>query len=404
MGKNRLGIIIIGLVIGAFLLGALAGARVSPERIDTLIARYGQGLAVHKQSLSRLGMFDTVQQTDFRGLIGIHAEADIEARRKALGAFIWRGQPPVRGRLPEEVERDVTVPLLADISSLASVDRLTIHMDLGVTSVVHMLHARANTGKCLILYHEGHGASFLARKVLIRRVLDQGCDVAALSLPLTGNDNSRPTIDHARFGRILLNDPDKFELLETERQSTIQFFLTPPLVTLNWALAEKFYERVGMIGFSGGGWVTVMAAALDPRIQRSYAVAGTAPMTVQAAKPDWGSFEQRLARLYEIANYSELYVMGADRIGRKQLQAFNSHDPCCFSGTNWDAYDDAVDERVRPLGGKFCVLSDTQSVRHDITKRVRDAVLRDIENWQRKANPWGRTISCPRLQAGEDED
>lgn len=364
--------------VAAFIAGLLVRPLIKDERIYQTYARYILDQPPHKQKPDDAGVFDTVAATDFSGLVTVKSQQDVEARRQALAAFIWRGAQSPFGRYPEQVQAGSTLPFI-DIAGLERVERLEIRMPLGVTSVATVLVPR-HQRSCLMLYQEGHRVSFLERKRLLRRFVDSGCHVVALSLPLTGGDNSRPTIDHPRFGRILLNDPDKLEILETDTFSTLQYFLTPPIVALNHMLKDRTFQRIGMTGFSGGGWVTTLVAALDPRIQRSTAIAGSVPLSVHAAALHWGSYEQRMGRLYEIANYPELYVMAAAGQGRHHTQYYNVDDPCCFAGNNWAYWADALPQHAQKLGGKLATKAYSLE-RHAIGQSVANMVVRDFASF-----------------------
>lgn len=372
------------IAVTAFIAGLLVRPFIKDERIYQAYARYALDQPPHKQKPDDAGVFDTVAGTDFSDLVTVNSLQDVTARRQTLAAFIWRGAPSPFGRYPEQVEAGSTMPFI-DIAGLERVERLEIRMPLGVTSVATVLVPRQQRS-CLMLYQEGHRVSFLERKRLLRRFVDSGCQVIALSLPLTGGDNSRPTIDHPRFGRILLNDPDKLEILETKNFSTLQYFLTPPIVALNHVLKDRTFQRIGMTGFSGGGWVTTLVAALDPRIQRSYAVAGSAPLSVHAAALHWGSYEQRMGRLYEIANYPELYVMAAAGQGRRHTQYYNVDDPCCFAGNNWAYWADTLPQHAQKLGGKLATKAYTLE-RHGIGPSVANMVMRDFAHHPSAAIP-----------------
>lgn len=370
---------VLGLVVLAglcFCLGIVIRSAVKLDRVDQIVARYVRQQPFHKQRPDEDGVFDTVRRTDFNALIDFDGTHDIASRRTALSEFIWRNAVIPFGRLPDRVESQIPIAL-ADIEGLATAERLEIDMPYGVTSVAYHLLPKYPKS-CLMVYQEGHRVSFLERKGLLRRLVDAGCNVVALSYPMTGGDNSRPEIDHPRFGRILLNDPDKLELLETEGFSTLQFFLTPPIVALNHALSGRSFDRIGISGFSGGGWAAEMVAAIDPRIHLTYSVAGSAPIAVHAGAMAWGSYEQQMGRLYEIATYPELYVMSADAPGRGHYQIFNTNDPCCFSGENWQYWQGAVARHAADMGGFFQVRTDDTATEHAMGKGARDFIVQDF--------------------------
>lgn len=365
------------LAFGAvcFVAGYRLQAKLTAEALVASYAKYVEGLPSHKQSLED-GLIPQVMATDYGNLIEVHTAEDVTARRAAAIGYIFRGLPDAMERQPDRIERDVIFPPLADLDNLAGIDRLTVVMDWGIESAVYHLKP-ARSRSCLMLYQEGHRDSMVARKPFLARMLAEGCDVYGLSLPLTGGLNNRPEIDHPRFGRILFNDPDDLRFLDSADSSSLHFFILPLIATLNHALAEKSYERVGATGFSGGGWAVEILAAIDPRITASYAVAGSAPEALHAAMPGWGSPEQVDARFYEIVNYTELYTMGAAGPGRRQMQFFNEIDPCCFSGKNWLAYRDAVASRARTLGGSFRVLT-YGNPQHRISPPVSQTIAADF--------------------------
>lgn len=365
------------LAFGAvcFAAGYKLQAKLTAEALVAGYAKYVEGQPSHKQSLED-GLIPQVMATDYAKLIGVRTDEEVAARRAAAIGYIFRGLPDAMERQPERIERGVVFPPLADLDDLAGIDRLTVVMDWGIESAVYHLKP-ARPRSCLMLYQEGHRDSMVARKPFLARMLAEGCDVYGLSLPLTGGLNNRPEIDHPRFGRILFNDPDDLRFLDSADSSSLHFFILPMIATLNHALAEKSYGRVGVTGFSGGGWAVEILAAIDPRITASYAVAGSAPTALHAAMPSWGSPEQVDSRFYEIVNYPELYAMGAAGPGRRQVQFFNEADPCCFSGRNWRAYRDAVAARARALGGSFRVLTYTNP-RHDLTPPVAQAIAADF--------------------------
>lgn len=360
----------------AFIGGYKLRPRLSPEAIATVYAKYVLHQPPHKQLLKN-GAIDTVMATDYRALIGVNTAKDVAARRAAMAAYLFRGEPAGMNRRPDRIERDVSVPLLADLP-LAGIDILTVGLPWGVDSKIYHLRA-AKPKSCLMIYQEGHRVSFLERVRFLERITAEGCDVLALSLPLTGPVNSRPQVDHPRFGRIILNDPDDLQLLDSQSYSSLAYFIMPLVAALNHALDQQPYDRIGATGFSGGGWAVQIFAALDPRVQVTYSVAGSSPEAVHAAKPEWGSPEQRQGRFSEIVNYPELYVMAADQPGRRHLQFFNETDPCCFAGSNWQAWEEPVAERARQLGGEFLVFSYINS-NHTLSKPVGKTILADFLN------------------------
>jgi len=83
---------------------------------------------------------------------------------------------------------------------------------------------------------------------------------------------------------------------------------------------------------------------------------------------DWGDYEQNMPDLYNIANYLELYVLGAFGKGRAQIQLLNQYDSCCFAGIKYRTYEHTMREVMRNLGkGKFDIFLDDSHKDHMIS-------------------------------------
>ena len=86
-------------------------------------------------------------------------------------------------------------------------------------------------------------------------------------------------------------------------------------------------ERTAMTGLSGGGWQTVLLAALDRRVRVVVPVAGHMPAWARRDLPDVGDAEQLPADLCTVADYDTLSALLAPR---PTLFIFNRYDDCCF--------------------------------------------------------------------------
>ncbi len=156
----------------------------------------------------------------------------------------------------------------------------------------------------------------------------------------------------------------------------MKFFVEPVIVFLNYAVAELRYDMVAMVGVSGGGWTTTLAAALEPRIVRSYPVAGSLPLVFGSGR----DYEQTHHGLYALANYLELYVLGTYGETRRQIQVLNRYDPCCFGGTEYVLYEEQVRQTAQRVGnGSFSVFLDETHREHKISEAALDVILNDLE-------------------------
>jgi hypothetical protein len=212
-------------------------------------------------------------------LIDVRTSGDVVELRRELVSALWPGRNSLdHHRLPQSVSHDIPDDDYVRPAAAARIDELRIEMAYGVVPLAHHPIARSSEPTpCLVIYHHGHDEPFTAGLRTITHFLEEGCDVLALSMPLTGR-NSQPSSTWKESDRWQLSTHNALELLESPDFSPLSYFVEPTLAALNHALSRSDYARIGMIGISGGGWTTTIYAALDPRVQGSYSVAGSLPL------------------------------------------------------------------------------------------------------------------------------
>jgi hypothetical protein len=214
-------------------------------------------------------------------------------------------------------------------------------MDYGLKSNIYHFIAKAPNNK-VILYHQGHGGDFYKSKEQIRAFLDSGYSVIGFCMPLLGLNN-KPTIQLPRQGKLKLTFHDHMKFLSPVNGHSVKYFIEPVAIVLNYLKKNYDYSSISMVGLSGGGWTTTLAAAIDTRIDKSFPVAGSYPIYLRSnSSRDWGrgDYEQTVPEIYNTVNYLELYILGSHGANRKQLQIINQYDSCCFAGTKWETYKD----------------------------------------------------------------
>ena len=252
----------------------------------------------------------------------------------------------------------------------------TVAMQLGLESLVRVVQPTSPNGR-LVLYHSGHAGYVEPDQAAVDDLVSRGYTVLVFDMPLTGVNASTPTVELPN-GPVTISRHDHMAYLDPlTRGSPIRFFIEPVVVMLNEFGGR--YEDITMIGLSGGGWTTTLAAAIDTRIDRSYPVAGTLPLALQFAREDgWGDWEQNEPTLYAVADYPDLYVLGAHQ--RRQLQVLNEFDPCCFGGDHRAIYELQVQEALSAAGGgSFGVFMDTDNRQHRIGRASFEAIVSDME-------------------------
>lgn len=293
---------------------------------------------------------------DVPSQITIRTSNDANQRRDQLIDYLWKGAGFPTAQQPESVAVGVEVPFgpqYPSLPNLERVDRLTVAMDYGLRSQVYFFHPKESTDR-LLIWHQGHDDDLAGTGGYdtVARFLEQGYAVLASWMPLLGEN----TLAEPLFiggCEIFLGGHDDFACAETDNFAPLKYFVEPVAVALNYALAERIVTDVVMIGLSGGGWTTTLYAAVDPRVRVSIPVAGTLPTYLRQAPydSDVGDWEQYGSSLYGVADYLDLYILGAYGPDRKQVQIFNKYDDCCFAGVRYRTYLDHVKDAVAGLGG-----------------------------------------------------
>ena len=315
--------------------------------------------------------------TDVSALISIRQSKDVKQLRGELIAFLW-GDNGLPSNFPLTVAIESIDNRYSDLINLSRLDKLNIKMEYGLKShVYHFIPKRPNNR--IILYHQGHRGDFYNGKKQIGEFLDNGYSVLAFSMPLS-SPNNQPIIQLPKIGKLKLTSHDHMKFLSPENGHPIKYFIEPVVVALNYIEKNNSYSQVSMVGLSGGGWTTTLAAAVDTRIEVSFPVAGSYPIYLRSNSPrDWGEYEQNTPELYSTVNYLELYVLGAYGSGRKQLQVINKYDSCCFSGEKWGTYKDIVKKLVYELGaGEFDLFLDDSHDEHLISNMAMIRILDEL--------------------------
>jgi pimeloyl-ACP methyl ester carboxylesterase len=343
-------------------------------------------------------------------LVRFTTPAQADAKRMELIRYIWRDGLPVK-TLPQ-----VTVHIGAEVFTkdligldgklAASVDRLDATIaPYDFHSISYLIHpiARSTQSGRLVIVHSGHRrelTDWAGEDAVIDRLLSQGYTVLAMDLPLFGWNANNLTVKVPKGGGIVSLVPydhqamfDKLLPLLPNDGTIFRFFLEPEVQGVNYFLQANPSGDVSMIGLSGGGWSTHMAAAVDVRIKRSFPVAGSYPLYARSSPfPTFShDIEQYYAPLYRetdsngdgitdtaagVASWLEIFVLGGYGSGRRQTQILNYYDSCCFFGDAFKTYTGFVSGTVRHLGsGEWDFHSDTTHKLHQISGDVLDRVI-----------------------------
>jgi len=359
------------IILLAFIYGFFSGAYKLPPYAQ-LHSFYQKFIANDYEKYEKID--DLYMQTDVGSLIGIKSKSGIDKKRGAIIDYIWanKGFP---NRMPNAIEKGIHDKYFDDLKNLERIDKLTIDMDYGINSIAYHFIPKNGNNK-LVIYHQGHEGFFIKGKDTIQFFLENGYSVIAFSMPLLGI-NSQPVIE-TDFGKIKFFNHNQFAFLESDKLAPIKFFVEPIAISLNHIEKNYSYDDIAMVGISGGGWTATLYAAIDTRVQKSYPVAGTLPIFLRG-EDDLGDYEQIDSKLYRIADYPDLYILGSYGYGRKQLQILNKYDGCCFYGVKHTLYEDKIKEILKKFSnGSFDVYVDESHKEHRISDKALRVILKDI--------------------------
>ncbi len=305
----------------------------------------------------------------------LHDSVMLEAKRKELLRFVWGDHRVPWDEHPGDIQQNIVDPLFEDAGISDPADILTTHMPQGLLATAYLFLPR-HFNSTLIIYHTGHIGHFWHDRHIIGWLLQRGFPVLALSMPLFPPNNS-PTVRLPDGSDVDLNSHGDFSVLHANGLPVMLYFLEPIMKSLNYALDAYSFSDAVMLGYSGGGWTSVLYPAIDDRIRLSYSVAGSLPRYLRTPA-DRGDFEQKVRPLYDIANYLDLYLMASYGEGRRHVQVQIEFDWCCFAGRAAKSYEDALQDRLEVVGpGSFEVVIDSNPD-HTISAPVLDMFLADI--------------------------
>jgi len=313
-------------------------------------------------------------------MINIHTTKDVNITRNNLINYIWKEDGFPYRKMPTEVSRYYQGKEAAGLHGSRRVDKLTITMKHGLHSIAYLIHG-TNKSEELVIYHHGHRKKTPQERKNIKRILKKGYSVMVFNMPLF-DGNNRPVVPIFPTKKIKLNKHNQLKYLQSEDFSPILYFVEPIAVGINYAQENINVKKIDMVGISGGGWTTTLYAAIDPRLNKSFSVAGSLPLYLREEKfKEHGDYEQWDPPLYETANYLDLYILGSVGAGRAHVQILNKFDPCCFWGERHLKYVYSVESKLRELKeGEFKYFLDDTHRGHKISKWAMDLILKEMES------------------------
>ena len=268
--------------------------------------------------------------------ITIHSAHDVSEKRRVLVRYLWGEEGFPKHRFPSRVITNIATPV-QHLEQLARVDELQMDLAPQLQAIAYHFIPQHPNGE-LVVVHHGHGCTLdddasledkgYGLQRTINALLREGYGVLGVFMPheqpkdCTGHHNAM--------------------FQSTNAGSPMRFFLEPTALSLNYLKSQSRrdhfprYHAFHMTGLSGGGWTTTIYAAIDPTIQLSFPVAGSIPLYLRSGG-SVGDREQFEPSFYRLAGYPDLYMLGSQGRGRKQVQILLRRDDCCFGEAQHDA-------------------------------------------------------------------
>lgn len=314
-----------------------------------------------------------LRAVDPRDHMSIASDADALRVRRSLNGAIWGVAEPPHDAMPTEVSFGISDPVFDGAENLERIDALRFDMRGDTHSTMEMLLPAEANGE-VVIYHHGYAGTFHESADAIRAFLGRGYAVVAINLMCYGGNDCTPPLDPPVRGKTRADLHVDFDLIE----NPLAFLFEPVVAAINYAQRVHGFRAVSMVGLSAGGWETAVAAAIDPRIRRSYPVSGVYPVYLREGQ-DLAPGIQFYRPMLEAASYLDMFVLATYGEGRRQLQVFNRYDRCCFNNTKGKLYEAAVQEAAGRIGaGRFAVLIDETHAEHKISPFAVQRILEDM--------------------------
>lgn len=284
----------------------------------------------------------------------------VQDTRAMLRAAIWPAGDPFGVR---DFVRPTELPERLDGSITRYITARTFLFDggeLAKSRVTRFIPPNPIPGRYAI-FHEGHGGSgTVIASEMIHHLLDTGWEVYSMDMLLYGNNEvDRNDVYYDHFDVPKSDDGNTsivaVHMMAIKRLVDFIESSRPPASTLL------------LMGRSGGGLMSYMYGALDPRISAVISVAGGRPMS-QRLNSVYGPYEigdpeQSAPEIFSGIRHEDLMASAGSR---GSLMVWNVYDPCCFPVPANDPVHEYLAQRGAQTGRIVRGFTDTQYILHGL--------------------------------------
>ena len=249
-------------------------------------------------------------------------------------------------------------------------------MEFGINSIADFFKSK-HRNKSLIIFATGHDKNIKDSNKKINFFLKNGYDVLKIDMPLKVN-NSKPTIYIDNIGPLEIGHHERLKFLEGNLEGhPLKFFIEPVIVFLNYLKLNNNYENISMVGFSGGGWTTLVSSAIEKNINYSFIISGPKPLIFKNPyKKD--CYELSHKEFTALINYFDLYIISSFGSNNGLVEIININEKNNYS--HWH-YKKPILDSLNKLGsGLYEIHIDENNYSHSLSHQSLNFIHKKIKD------------------------
>lgn len=232
------------------------------------------------------------------------------------------------------------------------------------SSRIYIIRKTGGTHAKISLVIGGHGSE-TAHVNMIQDFIDNDVDVIYCVMPdVTQNSETNPGITYPGVGA---HNDIKSSGLDNGTYNPLTLFFSDKIKAINYVAANYSYTSIYAAGCSGGGWTSIVLAAMDTRISKAFDIRGFTPWNyvTNTALADYeqgpvitatnfgladGNSSPQLTTNYTAINYFDLCILASSG-GRQLHMVHHYNDSCCHGSFVYSLFYPRLAKDASDLGG-----------------------------------------------------
>ena len=224
-----------------------------------------------------------------------------------------------------------------------------------------------NSGKNLIIYFQGHGGdpcNFGYYNQIKENFHNSNYDFLSFSmfgigtnsfesisfplkLPQHNKSYNYENFDTVSMGKLTHGVIQFFFDENHPNNKPLSLFLSSPYYIINEVIKRNDYEKIFIMGISGGGFYSTVLAGLIPEINHLFSFSGHLPFLYRIETDSYGHFEHRYSHIWKEYDYYTFYFLSLfdinSELNRNSYHIYSEFDKCCFSKPEIDYFKKSID-------------------------------------------------------------